>query len=103
MDSKPTEFKGAALRALLSLVLLRDKTEFKVQEFAKLYHGENTVIARSDFDNAMKALREKLPGISSSKALSEHYRTVSGIKFQVLLDNAAISKQLHSLHKHSAA
>jgi len=103
VDGEQTVFRGAALRALLSLALLRDKKEFKVQQFAEFYHGGNTDIARTDFDNAMKALRKKLPGISSSKALSENYRKVSGIKFLVLVDNAAINEQLRGLYKTSVA
>jgi len=103
VDGKPTEFKGAALRALLSLALLRDQSEFKVQMFAKNYHGGDVVEARHDFDNALDALKKKLPGISPSKASSENYRKVSGLKFLVLVDDAAISKQLRGLYKTPAA
>ena len=52
------EIKGAAKRALLALVLLRDKPVFSTKEFVQHYNGEtNPAEPRHDFDNAMKALR----------------------------------------------
>jgi hypothetical protein len=97
VDGKPTKFKGAQLRALLALALLREKREFKMQDFAKNYHGGNTVDARHDFDNGFNALRKMLPKIS--RQASEHNRTVNGIKFQVLVADTEITERLRSLHK----
>ena len=97
VDGQPRAFDGAALRALLALVLLREKREFKVQEFATLYHGGNADIARTDFDNGFKALKKDLPHIS--RTASESIRSVSGVKFHVNASDAAIKERLKSLYK----
>ena len=97
VNGKPTVFKGAALRALLALALLRDQTDFKVQTFAKHYHGGDVVEARHDFDNAMKPLKKMLPKLTWKA--SENNRTLSGVSFLVRESNATLTKRLKSLHK----
>ena len=91
------EFTGAALKALLTLILLRDQAEFKLQDFAKLFHGEDAGDAKTDFDNAMKALKKMLPSISSSTP-SKNLRAINGLKFLVLADKALIFKRLKRLN-----
>ena len=66
VDGIPREFEGAALRALLSLALLDQ--EFKVDEFALHYNGRKPVEARTDFDNAMRALKRVLPNIAEERS-----------------------------------
>ena len=99
VDGKPREFTGAALRVVLVLGLLHEQSEFRLQEFAKLYHGKDVEadIAKTDFDNAMKALKKELPSISSSTP-SKNYRTVTGIKFLVAADPAQINKKLSAFY-----
>ena len=60
VDGVEKKFTGAALRALLALALLRMKANFRLEEFAPLYHGGDTSDARTDFDNAMTALKKEL-------------------------------------------
>jgi len=98
VDGKQSAIRGAALRALLVLALLRDKAEFTLEEFAKLYHGGGVDDAKTDFDNAMKALVKELPQILSQTP-SKNHRTITGIKFLVNEDNAAIIKRLASFYK----
>ena len=98
VDGEPMEIKGAALRALLALALLRDKLVISVDEFAKCFNGRKPVEARHDFDNGFNALKKHLPKISRERG-SEKHRTVSGIKIRTQIDDAAITKRLRSLHK----
>jgi hypothetical protein len=97
VDGERKDFTGAALRALLTLVLLREKSEFHVDEFAKNYNGKKPVEARHDFDNGLNALLKELPKIS--RTASESNRSVGGIKFRVLVPDAAITERLRNLHK----
>jgi len=97
VDGEQKQIEGAALRALLALVALREKGDFSVDHFAKLYNGKKPVEARHDFDNGFNALKKELPKIS--RKASETNRTVSGIKFRVLINDAAITEKLHKLHK----
>lgn len=97
VDGEQKQFKGAALRALLALALLREKGEFHVDDFAKLYNGKKPVEARHDFDNGFNALKKELPKIA--RKASENNRTISGIKFRLLINDAVITERLGKLHK----
>lgn len=98
VDGAKKEFTGAALRALLVLAKLRDKADFKLEDFARLYHGGSVSDARTDFDNAMKALKRELPN-TTSQTPSQNHRSVAGIRFQVRVSDEAIAKRLVNLHK----
>jgi len=93
-------FTGAALRALLVLALLRDQTEFDLKEFARLYHGGRLDDAKTDFDNAMKALRKELPQTSAITPAQNH-RSVTGVKFLVRVENSVITQRLAGFYKHN--
>jgi hypothetical protein len=98
VDGTLQEFTGAALRALLALALLRDKADFKLEDFAKLYHGGGVDIARTDFDNAMKALKKELPH-TKAHIPSQNHRNTTGIKFQVRVGDAVIGRRLAGFYK----
>ncbi len=98
VDGKQSAIKGAALRALLALALLRNEAEFTVEEFAKLYHGGSVDDAKTDFDNAIKALTKELPQISSQTP-SKGHRTITGITFVMNENDAVISKRLAGFYK----
>jgi hypothetical protein len=95
VDGKISGIKSAALRALLSLALLRGNSEFNVEQFAKFYHGGDPVEARHDFDNAMKALKKHLPKLDWTSA--EGIRTVRNLIMRVEVNNAEIEKRLKIL------
>ena len=92
------EFTGAALRALLALSLLRAKDDFKLEDFARLYHGGDASDARTDFDNAMKALKKMLPKITVHTP-SQNHRSVLGIKVLVCGNDNEIVRRLAGFYK----
>lgn len=98
VDGVPKEFTGAALRALLALALLRTRSEFRLEDFARFYHGGDTSDARTDFDNAMKALKKELPNIAAQTP-SQNHRSILGIKFLVDIRDDAMVKRLAGFYK----
>ena len=97
VDGESREFTGAALRALLALARLRDQADFKLDDFAELYSG-STSDSRTDFDNAMKALKRELPNLSGHTPLQNH-RAMKGIRFQVRVSDQEIERRLGNLRK----
>jgi len=98
VDGVNREFTGAAMRAVLALAHLRKEAVFKLDDFARLYHGGKVIDARTDFDNAMKALKKELPK-TAAQPPSHNHRSVIGIKFLVFASDDSISKRLASFYK----
>ena len=96
------EIKGAAKRALLTLVLLRDKPVFSTREFVQHYNGEpNPAEPRHDFDNAIKALRGVLD-IAYEK-VGEGNRAIKNLQVRTMIDDAEVKNHLKLLYRTSAS
>lgn len=93
VDGVQTEITRAALHALMALVLLRDEPDFSLENFARLYRGRDTGDAKTDFDNAMRALKRELPK-TTPRVSSNKRRRISEIKILSHVGNAVITRRL---------
>ena len=97
VNGEVREIKGAAKRALLALVLLRDKPVFSTREFVQHYNGEKEPAdPRHDFDNAMKALRGVID--IDCKTIGEGNRTIKNLQVRTMIDDAEVKNHLKLLY-----
>ncbi len=98
IDGETVETKGAAKRALLALALMRDKMNFSTAEFSHVFYGTVRPSGElaSEFTTAIRDAKKLVRGLSY-KSDNKGHRTVSGIYFAVLADDAQLKQSIAEL------